>query len=280
MIKRLVLSLLVVALWFVGAEAQTIKILGTSAPGSACNGANRLLWGRIEVQVLTTGDFPTSGKTIALNGAGTAIDATQARLGTNAVKIPGSISRHASIPVVANDIVNYVAGKVEFWFRYASGAWNENGNRIFTIFGDADNMIRIQTLPTTSCAGSAGCIQLTYRGDADFSGGNATITSTSSVLTADTWHRIGIVYDQSQGTNLDVLTLYVDNVQVTTTTTAGDPTNLYAWTGLTSAAAINFGDYLGTGIHFSGETYYDQIITSSDTNKDLYSCREETADIP
>lgn len=274
-LTRLIVSALVAVLALTATHAQTIKILGTSTPGSSCTNANVLLWGRLEDAAFTTGDYPTSGLTMTFNGGSPlpALDTTQAKLGTNGLKVPGSSGRYASLPVSADNIVSDVAGRMEFWFRYKTGAWNANGNRIVTIFGDSSDMIRIQTLPTASCSGSAtGCIELTYRG----SGSNTTVGTTSSVLTADTWHRIALAWDRSQGTDLDILSLSVDNTIVAQAT--GSARNLNAWT-LTSATAIHFGDYIG-GIQFSDETYYDQVIVSTDPNKDLYSCRNETVYVP
>lgn len=241
----------------------------SSCVPSSCSPTGIQFWWRLETQDFTstngTDDYSAGDVTAALTGGSIAIDSTQAKMGTNGLKIPGTSGSHASFAVVSDDIVSDAAGRMGFWFRYKTGAWNASGNRVVTIFGDASNQIRVQTMSTE------GWLELTYRGDAGGAGGNTTVQTSGAVLTADTWHFVELVWDATASAGADTLELYVDNSLV-----AGDTARTLNNWNITSATAVNFGDYIG-GIQFSDETYYDLVIISNDTAKDVYVCKDTVA---
>lgn len=247
-----------------------VKVLGkkiTTAP-SVCDTDNVTAWWRLEAEDFTTGDFPTSGVDVVLAGAGTAIDTSPPAipLGSNALVVPTGNGRYASIPVTADDLVSDLTGRIGMWFRFA-GSWPTSGRRIFTIYGDPDGQIRVDTLTNT------GELTVTYRGD-DGGGAENTIAATAgSVITIDTWHYIEVAWDQTLGLDSDILRLYVDGTIVAAASGTGTDGNLAAWP-VASASNIYLGDYL-SAIPWPGATYYDQVIVSSDPATSLYPCRTE-----
>lgn len=242
--------------------AQVTKILGTSVPGTSCTNIGIQFWWRLEGATLTTGDYSAGDTTANLTGGGIAINATQAKMGTNGLKVPGTTSNWAEFVVSGNDIANAPAGHLSMWFRYASGAWSDS-KRLFTLYGDSSDQIRVAALPTE------GYLRLTHRGQ----GNNINVETTSAVLAADTWHFVEVVWNASLGTDADILSLYVDHTLVANAT--GSDRNLTTW-ALASPTFLYLGDYTG-GNQWAGDTYYDQIIISNDTDKDLWSCRDTTA---
>lgn len=261
--------------------------------GPTCTKTDITFWWRLEGTTFVTNSDYTAGADSTATLTGCTIDILSDE-NTDATKMDtlgmwciGSAAA-ATFDLASNLVVPWTKGRAAFWWKY-TGTGPTGGARIWRS-SDGTGRVDVRThgmcvggtapantvcTTTTPCTGGGTCgngvwLSATHKG----TGTAVQIDGTSAQLSADTWYFVELAWDQTLGSGLDRLQLWVDHVAVTGSTAATDLnttattfSTLYVGTEGTSSSPFNY---------FSSNNFFDGVWISSNPDKDLWSCRNTT----
>ncbi len=223
-------------------------IFETECGGTECDGP----------YILGTGDCCVSDSTLADSSQAQTDSTRTAAIGTYSSTFPSSNDRYNINTTVQDETFNSTAGRVGFWFQADTATPGSHNIVVARDSTTSTDDFKIKNLGDGELA-----IEWTYNTSVE-----ATCTSTTAGILADTWYFLQFRYSTAGGAGADSLEIFVD------------ASSVQSCTGLTLTPIDGVLEELwfGKGGGDSIDTWIDNFMISDDETRDLYAIRNETSE--